>query len=124
MPSTPQPPRRSWRDDASGNRGPTKREWQKEGGGSGGGPRLSRRMKIILAASSLVGVLVGVLVMWWMIRRTDPPRLVLIGAGYETNLAVPHNVHGKRALADLKGWADKHNEGRAGDPEHSIDVKQ
>jgi hypothetical protein len=121
MPSSSQPPKRSWRDDASGGRGgATKREWQKEPGGPGaGGPRLSKRMKIILAVTSLLAVVVGVVVLWLLLHRPDPPRVVLIGAGYETNPAVPHNVYGKRGLADLKAWAEQ-NKSPGG--EHSVQV--
>jgi hypothetical protein len=112
MPSSSQPPKRSWRDDGSGGRGAaTKREWQKEAGGSGGAPRFSKRIKIILAATSLLTVVGGVVVLLLWIRHIDPPRLVLIGAGNETELAVPHNVYGMRGLRDLRAWAEQKNSG-------------
>jgi hypothetical protein len=124
MPSSSQPPKRSWRDDASAGRGAAKREWQKDAGGSHGGvPRLSKRMKIFLAAGSLLTVLVGVVVLWLLFRRPDPPRLVLISAGYETNLAVPHNVYGKRTVGDLRAWAEQQNDAHGGDREHSVEIK-
>jgi Mg-chelatase subunit ChlD len=124
MPNPPQPPKRSWRDDAGARGAAKKREWQKEPGGTSAGPRLGKRMKILLAGGGLLAILAGVVVMWLLLRRPDSPRLVLIGAGYETNLAVPHNVYGKRALGDLKAWADDHNQHRGGDSEHRIDVHQ
>jgi hypothetical protein len=124
MPGSPQPPKRSWRDDA-GRGGPTKREWQKDAsGGSGGGPRFSRRLKIILAISALFAVIGGVVIWWLMLRHTDPPRYVLIQAGYETNLTVPHNVYGKRVVADLKAWSEEQNKNYRGDEEHSISTRE
>src|SRR5262249_20290862 len=38
------------------------------------------------------------------------PTLLLLGAGNETNLAVPHNVPGKQGLAALAAWAKEHDE--------------
>ena len=125
MPSASQPPKRSWRDDTSGGRGATnKREWQKEPGKGSRGPWFTKRVKVLLAVTSLLTVVVGVVVVLLLLRHTDPPRLVLIGAGYETNLAVPHNVYGKRGLGDLKEWADEHNKNHGSDAKNAIDVHQ
>ena len=126
MPSTPQPPRRPWRDDAPGGKGGTnKREWQKESGKGSHGPWFTKRVKIFLATASLLAVVVGAVWMWLRFRPIDPPyRWFLIDAGYETNLAVPHNVYGKNSVADFKQWADEHNDSHKGDPKSAIEVKQ
>src|SRR5205814_1818850 len=84
--------------------------------------RISKRMKILLAVTSLLAVVAVIVVVLLWLRGTDPPRLVLIGAGYETNLAVPHNAYGKRGLGDLKAWKEEYNKTR--DPAHSIDLRE
>src|SRR5260370_33200589 len=95
--NNPRRPRRSWKDDKpSANRpGAGQRGWQKEPAAAGPkGPVLTRRGKIALALAGLfVGVIVIVFVLW-KIRPIDAPRIVLIPAGNETNLAVPENVAG------------------------------
>ncbi len=125
MPSAPQPSRRSWRDDAAGGReGTNKRKWQKEPGQVSNGLRFSKRTKIILATLMLLVVTGGVVGLWLLFRRFDPPRLVLIGAGYETNLTVPPNVYGKNSFADFTKWADDYNKQHPGDRERTMDVQQ
>ena len=125
MPNAPQPPRRSWRDDAAGAReGTNKRKWQKETGAVSHGFRFSKRMKILVATLMLLLVTGGVVWLWWLLRRNDPPRLVLIGAGYETNLTVPPNVYGKNSFGDFTKWADDFNKQHPGDREHSMDVQR
>jgi hypothetical protein len=48
-----------------------------------------------------VGILVAV-ILWLLPVKT--PTLVLVGAGYAQNLAVPPNVHGWRTLQELHDW--------------------
>ena len=125
MPSAPQPPRRSWRDDAAGAReGTNKRKWQKEPGTVSHGFQFTRRMKIVIASFMLLLVTGGVVWWLWLLHRNDPPRLVLIGAGYETNLTVPPNVYGKNSFGDFTKWADDYNKQHPGDREHAMDVRQ
>jgi len=56
-----------------------------------------------LLATALALVLCCTLLVWvvlWL-QPARPVGLVLIGAGYETNLNLPHNVYGLRTLHDL-----------------------
>jgi hypothetical protein len=65
----------------------------------------SRKSKLLFGGA-LVGVLVGAFVIvLLLLRPVKPFRLVVLTAGYETNLAVPHNVAGKRSGAQLAAWA-------------------
>jgi hypothetical protein len=69
-----------------------------------GGRRKSRKLRLAIATGlflTLVGVLAGLI---WMIYRPRPAALVLVGAGYEENLTVPHNVYGWKGLGDLAAW--------------------
>lgn len=66
-------------------------------------PREHRPRWWKLAAVALFGLLVLAAVVWvalW-IRPTDPARLIVQQAGYDTNLAVPVNPYGKAAARDL-----------------------
>src|SRR5581483_6097264 len=121
MPSAPQPPKRSWRDDASSGRsGTNKREWQKEPGKSKSGPRFSKRAKLFAAAVALLAIVGGVVGLVIIVRTPPPPELVIIEAGYETNLAVPHNVYGKRGAGAFKKWAIDYNRAHGGKDDEPI----
>jgi hypothetical protein len=58
-----------------------------------------RTLATALCYLSLSGLLIWV-VLW--LSPPQPARLVLLGAGYETNLAIPENVYGREALRDLE----------------------
>lgn len=66
---------------------------------------LSRRTKLGLGVFTLIALSALLIwVVWWLI----PPKsacLVLVGAGYEDNLAVPHNVPGWHGLEELRELA-------------------
>ena len=119
----PRPPKRSWREGAASTpkSAAGKRAWKQEASAGESGPLFTRRGKILLAAGGLLGVLGAIIAVYLWMRPIDPPRLVLIGAGYETNLAVPHNVQGRRALTELADWAREHNKNWAGDKDKGID---
>jgi hypothetical protein len=101
-----QPPRRpSWRDkvEAKGTATPKGgRAWQSQK------PKAtavktgwSRRTRLLMAATVFVG-LTGALI--WVATLLRPPRpacLVLLGASYDDNLALPHNLQGWQSLDDL-----------------------
>jgi hypothetical protein len=87
-------------NEATGMANPSgaKRDWRRE---PRRGPLRLRRLQIGVAWLSLL-VLTALLV--WASTWLSPPRparLVLLGAGYQDNLAVPHNVYGWQSLADL-----------------------
>jgi hypothetical protein len=103
------PPRRGWRQQASGAAQGKKAQygWRQEAPVSDKVQRKwSRSTKIGVASATL---LVGAGVLIWVVLQlipVKPVRLVLIGAGYETNLAVPPNVLGRRGLRDLETWVN------------------
>ncbi len=62
-----------------------------------------RSLLRIAAAAALYLLFSGLLI--WVVLWLSPPqgaRLVLIGAGYEPNLAIPENVYGREWLKDLE----------------------
>jgi von Willebrand factor type A domain len=67
----------------------------------------SRRARVRRAAALILFFTLSALFFWlvlWLLRPV-PVSLVLFGAGYETDLAVPHNVYGRQTLRDLAGLA-------------------
>src|SRR4029450_12482999 len=94
----PSPQKPSWKDSVS-QEAPASRAakgWQRS-------PRLipvrppwGRRARIAVAVSLLTVTAVAFTAVLLWPRPAPPLRLVLLGAGYETNLAVPHNVFGRR----------------------------
>jgi hypothetical protein len=121
----PRPQKRSWRDGASTpNKGAAgKQTWRQEASSGPKGPFLTRRGKILLASGGLLAVLGTIIAVYLWLRPIDPPRLVLIGAGYETHLPVPQNVYGHRSLDDLADWAKK-NKTWAGDKDKAVEIRQ
>jgi len=93
------------RPGAPAERGTSGPRWRR--GTLANAPRQVRRTrgyKVVLAAFGLG--LLGALLVWvssWL-WPPQPADLLLIGAGYEQNLAIPHNAYGRkslRILADL-----------------------
>jgi hypothetical protein len=109
------PPRKqAWREAAGAtpSRTPSQEPWrQGQAPAAGGRPWWrTRRARLAFVAAALVAVTAAtVLVALWL-RPARPVYLVLIGAGYEANLAVPHNVPGVRGLDALARWAGEHNQ--------------
>jgi hypothetical protein len=126
--NNPRPPKRSWRDGGSPGKGPSPgpRKWQKESESKGpGGPRLGRGTKIALAALALVIVGVGIKIVIDWLKPPTPFTLVLVEADYATNLAIPPNVPGRRAVEDLQAWARDYSEKQwAGDKDKGIDARR
>jgi hypothetical protein len=65
----------------------------------------TRRTRIGLVAAALLAVTAATVVVALWLRPARPMHLVLIGAGYEDNLAVPNNVAGSHDLDALARWA-------------------
>ncbi len=66
------------------------------------GRRPPRRFRRVMIGSFLLVVAVSAFL--WVASWFQPPRpvqLVLVGAGYQQNLAVPHNIFGWNSLQDL-----------------------
>ncbi len=86
-----------------------KRQWQQ---GPKADPKSAakpskNRSRLFIALGALVVVLGGFIA---LIVMPKPPRsaaLVLIGSGYEENLAIPHNVYGWKGLLDMAQGAEK-----------------
>src|SRR4051812_21703050 len=98
-------PRRSWKTTPLAPPGQDEPRWRSEEGRPLPRPRRrSRRLRFLLGFLFL-GRLCGLLV--WVTLWLRPPRgtcVLMVTAGYEDNLAVPHNVHGRegvKALADM-----------------------
>src|SRR3954471_3747610 len=69
--------------------------------------RWTQASLVVLGLLGVAGALLAVL-LW---PRPDPaPALVLIDAGYEANLGVPHNAQGRQAVRALAAWAAAHGE--------------
>jgi hypothetical protein len=98
----------SWRD--GGKPGERKEEalrsWQrdrdptKERGG-----RLSRRAKLIIAITAILASMAGIVILIALLLWPTPSFVVLIGADYADNLAVPHNAYGLRGMKRIESWA-------------------
>ncbi|MCA1684886.1 MAG: hypothetical protein LC745_02650, partial [Planctomycetia bacterium] len=86
-------------------------KWRRARRSGSPGKRAARLTFWGLAYLTVSGLLVWVCLWLW------PPRaavLVLAGAGYETNLAVPQNVYGRAGLEGFKGLVRSGPLGRAG----------
>src|SRR5437879_3131293 len=100
MGDSPTPRKRSWRDPvgpAPKGSGPNQgaRPWQQGPATPANGTRpWSKRTKLALVSSTLLGVVAAIVIVVLLLRPPRPLRMVLLYAGYEDNLAVPHNVAG------------------------------
>jgi hypothetical protein len=109
-PEKPGPPNRAWRNAAkpAAGKNDAQKAWRREPTAptkvrSG----MSRRAKAGLLGLGSLGI-VGliILIIWWL-RPIKPVYVVLIGAGYETNLAVDHNVFGLTAQKQFEELTTK-----------------
>lgn len=85
-----------------------KRGWQKQTGAASG-PRKpwSRGSKLALAVLMLSFIVGGVYIVIEWLRPISPACLVLMGASYDDNLAVPQNVYGWKNLDDINKLNDE-----------------
>jgi hypothetical protein len=108
------PSKRAWKD-AVQKTGPAtgKRQWQQTAPAPKARRPLSRRARIGIVLGVL-GAIVGVLaVLLYLLTPPRPACLVLIGAGYEDNLAIPQNAAGWKGLEDLQRFAEESSEHRS-----------
>ena len=105
-----EPARASWRRNAAPpppRREPEKPEWSRrrlkpvEGAR---GPRFGS-FKIVAAVLGFLACLVAVVVLIILIWPPDPVGILLVGADYADNLAVPHNVLGWKGLEGIAAVA-------------------
>ena len=124
--NNPRTPKRSWRGDHTGSSRAAKGQptWKAEKNAVGASPRLSRNMRIALVLALFL-VVIGVIVVVWLIPHSpDPFRLVLIGPGYEQNLAVEPNVLGVHTLDDMEQWSKDYNDQPFHEKGKVIDVRR
>ena len=67
-----------------------------------GRPPGSRSVRVLAVLGGFVACLVGVIVLIQMINPPRPAAVVLLGADYASNLAVPHNALGYRGLEGIE----------------------
>lgn len=106
--ATPSPAPRSWRDQAARKGRPSSEEppWRREPQRPPLPPG-TRSRRIQTAIAFALFFVFCALLLWlitWLLRP-KPVRLVLIGAGYEENLAIPPNPYGRHMLRGLVGLA-------------------
>src|SRR5262245_59412302 len=110
--STPRKP--SWKPDAATPASPSgggDAAWKPGAPKPASGPSwlTSKWTQVGIVVTLLLGIAVGAIV-WIFLPSPDPaPGLVLIEAGYENHLPVPHNVAGRNAIKALEKWADEHS---------------
>jgi hypothetical protein len=84
------------------------RFWRNASPPGPGNPSRGWRWGWIIAGALVLGVcLLSLLWLINLLRLPRPARLVLVGAGYEANLQLPHNSYGWRGLQDLAALSDQ-----------------
>src|SRR5438876_1183997 len=71
-----------------------------------------KRKKLIalgLVSAAFGLTVAGIIIVILLLRNPTELSLVLLEAGYEKNLAVPHNAFGRFGLQQLAVWGEKHN---------------
>ena len=72
----------------------------------------SRRARLAFVLFGLVLVTVGIVAVVQWLRPPRPMHLILIGPGYENNLAIPLNTAGRRGVEALAHLAEEHRNWR------------
>jgi hypothetical protein len=127
MPENPSP-NQGWKNKAAGPEKKDNAGWKQQpeakpgGPGGGGGTRdwhgktataaglpgpTSWGTRLAVAVGLFSLLVVGVVAAILLLRPLRPACLVLLGASYDVNLALPHNVYGWHGLQDLAEHADK-----------------
>jgi hypothetical protein len=101
-----QPQSRGWRKDVTpgARKSEAQKAWRKEAAApaADGKRPMSRKAKLAGVAVLFMAVVGGLV--WWIMRISPakPVYYVLIGAGYEQNLAIPHNVYGLTGISGVE----------------------
>lgn len=107
MPADPRRPQnQGWKGPAKPTEGRHRRDWHQDQGTTVERRPWSRSTKITLLLCSFLVLLVALGVLVWYVRPTDSADLVLVGAGYEENLAIPANVYGWEGAKALQGLGE------------------
>jgi hypothetical protein len=110
MPHDPpgrQPP--AWRNQGQGGGGERKEgakpAWRKDKPTAAAPKRRwSRRTQFGIAGGLFLLLVGAVAALIWMLNPPKPACLVVVGSGYEDNLALPHNFYGWNGARDLVKW--------------------
>ncbi len=95
-----------WRLSPSGPTEPPEADWRK-GRSAASSAKTGGRWRVGLAWGGFLAVCAGFIWLATWVRPPQPGRLVLLGAGYETNLLVLDNVAGLGGLKQLAALAEK-----------------
>jgi hypothetical protein len=109
MPTDPsRRPGPAWRSQAAGSdrKQASQPAWRKGPAAARPARRLSRRAQFGIAAGLFLVAVAGVAALLWMLYPPQPACLVVVGAGYEDNLSLPHNVYGWQGARDLARWCE------------------
>src|SRR5205823_4568519 len=93
-----------WRDSAKpGERkSAAQAEWRKDKAAPPGKSKLlTRRVRFWVLSVLLLLVTGALIALYFYLKPPKQAGLFLVGAGYEDNLAVPHNVFGRDGMREL-----------------------
>src|SRR5581483_8645237 len=116
MPSDPRRPQEpAWRQPVkpSGRKPDAQPAWRREATNAPEMPGDGRRKRVWLGLAGLGTVLAigGLIYLILLLRPPAPTGLVLIGAPYKQNLALPHNAYGWNGLEQVSRWAGQLKKG-------------
>jgi hypothetical protein len=98
-------PKRAWRggSESASKARPGGYRWKREPNDPGAARPASQHRRIVRALIALVICCATITALVLLLRPGRSPLLVLVGAGYSQNLAVPHNTWGLNTLDRLSG---------------------
>src|ERR1700730_17289213 len=101
----PRGPNRAWKNQAAapGTAAAGKHGWQKAPAAPTGPKRpWSKKSKLGLATFAVSAIIGAMILLFIIIKPPKPACLVLIGAPFDDDLRMPHNVYGWQGLKDLE----------------------
>jgi hypothetical protein len=120
----PRPSDPAWRK--GGKPGTKKQEslkpWQRQKEKSGeethdGGRRIVR---IGVGVAGIMAALAGLIWLILLLRQVPATQVLLVGAGYETNLILPHNAYGWAGLNSLFSWLEERRQQKESWDSHKL----
>ncbi len=99
--------KRSWKQGSAPVARKQSRGWQRDRAEPRPAEGSSRPAKLLRAGLLLLGCVAAIIGLLYLIWPPHPARLVLVGADYVENLAIPPNLAGWRAIRDLKQLSDR-----------------
>ena len=93
----------AWKKDAAAPDAAGPRAWQDQPGTPAVAPRPRSKYTRLLFAVGLLSALISGIVLWIIYYRPlKPATLIVLGASYDVNLALPHNAYGWKGMQELK----------------------